>query len=159
MKQLCAGQIEGVESGVHTVQELFGYSEAALLVDAKNAFNSLNRRTALHKVQVICPSFATILINCYRDPTNLFIDGETLLLQEGTTQGDPLSMPFYALATLPLIRQLPDTVKQVWFADDATAVGSIESLREWWNSINDLGLDYGYFPNSSKTWLVTKEHS
>ena len=50
--QLCAGQIAGVEAAVHAVQESFQQdaTEAVLLVDASNAFNSLNRDAALHKI-------------------------------------------------------------------------------------------------------------
>lgn len=59
--QLCVGQMGRVESGVHSIRELFKVNEAVLLVDASNAFNSLNRRVALHNVQVLCPSFTTIL--------------------------------------------------------------------------------------------------
>ena len=47
---------------------------------------------------------------------------ETLLSEEGTTQGDPLAMPMYALGVVPLVNTLSDDfVKQVWDADDATA--------------------------------------
>ena len=42
--QLCIGQMGGVESGVQSIRELFKVNEAVLLVDASNAFNSLNRR-------------------------------------------------------------------------------------------------------------------
>ncbi len=48
--------------------------------------------------------------------------------QEGTTQGDPLAlaMAMYAIAITPLIYQLEDTgIKQAWYADDATAGGSL----------------------------------
>ena len=47
--QLCTGQIAGIEAGVHAVQALFQKvdTEAILLVDASNAFNALNRQTAL----------------------------------------------------------------------------------------------------------------
>ena len=45
--QLCVGQTGGVESAVHTVQKSLKVSEAAFLVDASNAFNSMNRATAL----------------------------------------------------------------------------------------------------------------
>ena len=30
-------------------------------------------------------------------------------------------------------------------------------LRDWWDKISTSGLGFGYFPNASKTWLVTKE--
>ena len=74
--QLCAGQISGCEAAVHSVRESFQLedTEAALLVDASNAFNSINRMSTLKNIQLICPPFANILINCYRDPTKLFID-------------------------------------------------------------------------------------
>ena len=79
---------------------------------------------------------------------------------EGTTQGDPLAMAMYALATVPLIHLLsnnsPD-VKQAWYADDATGAGSCEKLRHLWDEIMRLGPAYGYHPKSSKTFLVVKE--
>ena len=61
----------------------------------------------------------------------------------------------YAVGTLPLIRRLPKSATQVWYADDASAVGTINNLREWWDELARLGPD---FPNPSKTWLVMKEH-
>ena len=64
---------------------------------------------------------------------------------------------FYALATIPLIKSLPNTVKQVWYADDGTALGSVRHLRNWWNELNSIGPSFGYFPNAMKTWLVVKE--
>ena len=108
--QLCAGQIAGIEAGVHAVHTLFQKedTEAVLLVDASNAFNALNRQTVLHSIQRLCPALATPLINTYRAPSELYMDGDVLLSQEGTTQGDPLAMPMYALATIPLIRKLKD---------------------------------------------------
>ena len=61
------------------------------LVDASNAFKSLNRQVALHNIRHLCPSLATILINTYREPTELFVDSEVLWSEEGTTQDDPLT--------------------------------------------------------------------
>ena len=87
--QLCGGQISGIEAAVHAVRSAFesDENEAVLLADASNAFNSLNRQVVLHNIQRICPPLATILINTYRAPTELFVDGDTILSQEGTTQG------------------------------------------------------------------------
>ena len=63
--QLCAGQIAGTEAAVHAVRSFFHReeTEALLLIDASNAFNSLNRETALLNIQRLCPSLATALIN------------------------------------------------------------------------------------------------
>ena len=158
--QLCAGQEAGCEAAIHAMRNTFldNDSEAVLLVDATNAFNSLNRQAALHNIHRLCPPLATVLTNIYREDTHLFINGETLLSREGTTQGDPLAMAMYAIGILPLINQLKSTTaKQVWFADDATASGRLHHLRNWWTKLNELGPAYGYFANSKKTWLIVKE--
>ena len=157
--QLCAGQTAGVEAAAHAVQKCFQQdeTEAALLVDASNAFNSLNRNVALHNIRFLCPSISTMLINTYRAPTELFIDGEVIFSREGTTQGDPLAMPMYAIATIPLISRLPASVTQMWYADDAAALGTVGELRNWWDNLTNLGPGFGYFANSTKTWLITKD--
>lgn len=105
-------------------------TEAVLLVDASNAFNSLHRCTTLLNIRHLCPSISTILINTYREDSELFIDGDTILSQEGTTQGDPLAMPMYAVATMPLIGRIQGSAKQVWYADDASATGKITDLQQ-----------------------------
>ena len=157
--QLCAGQISGIEAAVHAARSSFELedNDAILLVDATNAFNSLNRQVALHNIKATCPALATILINNYRAPTKLHMEGDYILSQEGTTQGDPLAMPMYALASIPLIKQLGGNVTQQWYADDAAAVGKLSKLHTWWNDLVRLGPKFGYFPNAAKSWLVTKE--
>ena len=104
--QLCGGQMSGIEAAVHTTRSAFESEnvEAVLLVDASNAFNCINRQVALQNIRHLCPTIATILINSYRTNIDLFVDGEVIRLQEGTTQGDPLAIAMYGLATIPLIR-------------------------------------------------------
>jgi len=58
-------------------------------------------------------------------------NGDHILSQEGVTQGDNAAMAIYALSTRPLIQALSnetanDEVKQVWYADVSSAVGSLE---------------------------------
>ena len=158
-QQLCGGQIAGIEAAVHATRSAFESDdcEAVLLVDASNAFNALNRMVALHNIRRICPPIATILINSYRSPTELFVDGDVILSQEGTTQGDPLAMAMYGLATIPLIRRLDGLCTQVWYADDSAAAGRLAQLREWWDKLASEGPTFGYFANRSKTWLVAKD--
>ena len=73
-----------------------------------------------------------------------------ILSQEGTTQGDPLAMAMYALALVPMIARLNDTVKQIWYADDAAAAGQLSNLCTWWDLLCDVGPQFGYFVNSAK---------
>ena len=156
---MCAGQLSGCEAAVHSMRQLFSSPEveAVILVDASNAFNSLNRQAALFNIQHLCPSFSTVLLNTYRFNVNLYIGGETLLSEEGTTQGDPLAMPMYALGVVPLINALSDdSIKQVWYADDASACGRLMDVRRWWDRLVSIGPHFGYFPNPSKTCLIVK---
>ena len=90
-------------------------------------------------------------INTYREPTDLFVDGDVLSSREGTTQGDPLAMPMYAITTALLIQKLNTDMTQIWYADDASAVGRLSRLRRWWDQINSLSPGYGYFANAVKT--------
>ena len=73
------------------------------------------------------------------------------------TQGDPLAMAMYGLATIPLIRKLDSPCKQVWYAEDSAAYGSLEQLYSWWDRLTTEGPHFGYFANPSKTWLITKD--
>ena len=120
-------------------------------------FNLLNRVFALHNIRQVCPPLVTILINIYRSPAFLFVTGDIILSEEGTSQGNPLAMPMYALATLPPITWLLQCIVQVWYADDACACGSIWDLCLWWDQLCAEGPSFGYHVNASKTWLVTKE--
>ena len=68
-------------------------------------------------------------------------------------------MPINALAISPLIKSVHayhTDIKEVWYADDATAAGSCEKLREWWDTLSRECPKHGYFPKSSKTYLVVK---
>lgn len=127
-------------------------------MDASNAFNSLNRGAALHNIQHLCPTLSTILTNIYPQATELFVDGIILFSEEGTTQGDPLAVLMYALATIPLISRLGESSDvQVWYADDASAAGDLFSIQSWWDNLSSLGPPFSYFANASKTWLITKD--
>ena len=153
----------GCEAAIHTMNSLFSDSDndAVLLIDASNAFNQLNRNAALLNITRLCPSVAPAIVNTYRSPAELFVDGEVIHSSEGTVQGDPLAMCMYALAMMPLIFRLDEQalVTQVWFADDATANGKIKKIREWWNLLNDIGPGYGYYVNAQKSWLIVKDKS
>ena len=67
-------------------------------------------------------------------------------------------MAMYAIGIIPLIHKLSTpTTRQICYADDASAAGSLHDLRLWWDNLVALGPSYGYYPNAIKTWLLVKE--
>ena len=172
--QVCAGIPGGVEAAVHATRRIFEdqTTEAIILVDAENAFNSLNRSAALSNIKLTCPALATYIINSYRKPANLYIanSDKIILSEEGVTQGDNAAMGFYSCSTIPVIQtsainsnsSLPTTtigIKQVWYADDAAGGGKIADLQLWWSNLCARGPLFGYYPKPSKTWVIVKpEH-
>ena len=159
--QLCAGHPVGVESAIHAMRGFLDddSSDGILLIDADNAFNRVNRAVALWNVKFTCPALKHALINFYRAPTRIFMNGDgcfELLSQEGTTQGCPLAMAMYAIALVPLVKQLLPLCKQVWFVDDATGCDKFPTMRKWFDTLVEFGPLYGYYPKPSKCILLAK---
>ena len=172
MDQLCAGLEAGTEGGIHAMQNLWDLHQrdedwGFLLIDAKNAFNELNRTAMLWAVRHEWPSGARFVFNCYRHSSTLVLRGNNgeanfLYSKEGVAQGDPPSMFAYGLGILPLIRVLktefPD-VEQPWHADDAGAGGKFEEIRHIFRRLEEIGPNYGYFPEPAKSILVVRQHN
>ena len=160
--QTCAGFGAGAEAAIHVMRQTFDddINDAVLLIDVENAFNCMNRAVALHNTRILCQIISTYLVNTYRHATRLFISGGgEIKSTEGTTQGDPLAMAWYSINTVMIIDWLAQgnsDVKQVWLADDATTVGTIENLKTWYERLIDQGKKFGYYVNCSKCWLIVK---
>ena len=154
--QVCAGQEAGSEAAIHAMEKIFKEesTEAVLLVDAANAFNSINRKLFLHNVSILCPAISICVTNCYATPARLFVIGGTeIRSNEGTTQGDPVAMAIYAIGITPLIMMMIelvtttcDDIKMVAFADDFSAAGKLISLLLWWTTLLEIGPKFGYYP-------------
>ena len=163
--QLCLGQKCGIEYAIHTLRNQYSKfsADAVLLIDAENAFNSLNLKLALKNIGNTCPSLLTAIQNSYSNPSKLFVNKKTIYSQEGTTQGDPLTTARYGLAIIPLIKLLSvDDVTQKWYADDGNAddgnaVGKLSNLRIVLNKIVSLGKFFGYHVKASKCQLIVKD--
>ena len=86
---------------------------------------------------------AKYIINTYRKPSRLFITGSggekhEIQSEEGTTQGDPLAMGWYAVSTQLLIESSRvDGVAQVWLADDAAGGGKLDGLLSWYDNLEE----------------------
>ena len=157
--QLCLGQKCGIEHAIHSLRHSFDdpENEAILLIDAKNDFNVLNRRTALENVKTLCPSLHVALQNSDSHPSHLYIGKLTILSQEGTTQGDSPAMAMYGIAILPLITRLHnDSLTQKWYADDGSVDGKLKDIRALFDKLTELGPKYGYLVNPPKCQLIIK---
>jgi len=160
--QVCVGVPSACEVSVALLQHRFADPDCdgVLLVDASNAFNAMNRQAALNNIPIVCPAAGQIFRNTYQENISLFVaGGYSLSSREGTCQGDPLAMAYYALAMMPLINKLaalcPGAAQQ-WFADDDAATGKVTSLRDYWDAVSFHGPRYGYHPNARKTLLLVK---
>ena len=160
--QVCAGQPAGAEAAVHAIREIHEDSECegVLLVDAKNAFNTMKRKEMIHNISIICPTISTYVKNTYEESSKLILpQGVELLSSEGTTQGDPMAMAIYALGLSALrekIKYEDTNIKEVTYADDKVGAGKLKDLRKWWDLINIHGPLIGYHPNPSKSCLIVK---
>ena len=107
VSQVCSGLKAGIERSVHAIRVLYeehcGNGWRLLLVDAKNAFNSLNRAAALWNVWVRWSRCARFLFSTYRGYVPLILNDHPTIIysKEGVSQGDPLSMLMYATALTP----------------------------------------------------------
>ena len=137
-----------------------------LLVDARNAFNEVNRIALLWNARHLWVKGSRFLFNCYRHHSPLMCrspDGTTFLLysQEGVTQGCPTAMVAYGIAVLPLAKELKsvhidNTISL--FADDLSAAGLFESINNFFDDLCRLGPDFGYFPEPTKSNLIVHPH-
>ena len=160
--QVCAGHSTGSEAAIHAMNQVFNEEgvDWVLLADATNAFNQMNRVVAMHNIRITCKEIALYIINTYRSPSRLFIiGGGEIFSQEGTNQGDPLAMPWYAINTNHMISSLSASIPQakwVWLADGSVGGGSIASLYQWFKSLCEEGRKFGYIVNGAKSWLIVK---
>ena len=101
------------------------------LIDARNGFNKLSRLSMLWTVRHRWTAGAMFMFNCYRHWAQLLIchPGEppvTILIQEGVTQGYPLSMVLYGITLVPLAKELRVSdlgLLYPFYVDDATFGG------------------------------------
>ena len=134
-----------------------------LLVDARNAFNELNRYNMLWEVYHRCPPLAKIAFNRYRHHSLCILRNEMgedptiIACKEGITQGCCLSMVCYGIALMPLAEWLREQVPgalQPWYADDVSGVGTASDNATVLQLLKEKGPYFGYYPEPDKSHYV-----
>ena len=67
-------------------------------------------------------------------------------------------MGICASSVKPLIKHLARSsdAKQIWYADDSSAAGSLASVAKWWNGLCSHGPLLGYYPAPQKCHVLVK---
>ena len=81
---------------IHAMHKIYeDESEVILLVDASNAFNSVNRKTFLHNIGITRPPLANFVQNYYNRPTGFssLVEGKFDLMK-GKLKAIPLLRQF-----------------------------------------------------------------
>ena len=161
--QLCSGLKGGIEGAVNAMRELFEEHHAdgwgLLLVDARNAFNKLNKAAAIWNSRSHSMT-SLLLVNTYRGSATLVLQDkektEFLLSKEDVGQGDPLSMLMYAAAVMPLIKSLSNPFNwiQNWYADYSSCIAKLTYLCDWLTNLCEHGPQYGYYPEVGKCIVI-----
>ena len=157
--QLCLGQKCGIEHAIHSLRSQYEKpdNESVILQYAKNAFNCLNRNLAVENIKRICPALNFVVQNSYSAPSDFYVAGKTLQSVEGTTQGDPIAMAMYGVATLSLLMLVQNThVSQKWYVDDGSAVGHLEDLLLFFKQLTEHGGYFGYSENQLRVKEASK---
>ena len=108
--------------------------EGILLIDAKNALNSINQKVMLRNLKFKCPVIATYISNCYMCPARLFIIGGGELLSNKVIQhqwvlilsGYHHCFNFWSIS-FPLTNWMP---KRLVFADDFAVASKLSSIKD-----------------------------
>ena len=119
----------------------------------------------LWAVSYYWPSDAIFVSNCYKQWCTLVVrdDQESVCFvqsRKGVTQGDPISMVTYGLGILPIIRFIKTLVlapHQPWYADSATIIASWALIVQYFNTLTNHRLRFGFYPKPKKSIVVVKE--
>ena len=107
-KQLGVGVKGGAESMIHATKITFeklqrSQDAGILLIDFKNAFNSIKRSQILNAAVTLMLSLASFAIYCYSQHSHLYYSNTSVTSQSGMQQGDPMGPLLFSLTLWPII--------------------------------------------------------
>ena len=87
--QLCLAPKFGIEFAIHALRDQYSKTsaDAVLLIDAENAFNSLNRKLAFKNTKKTCPSPLSAIKNSYSIHLNCSLTKKHLISRRDSPGG------------------------------------------------------------------------
>ena len=157
--QIANGVPAGTEVAIHAFREVLDIhrgdvSRAALFVDARNAFNEIDRQRILDAVVVHAPAIARYVHMVYGCGPWLVAGLCLIRSLQGTQQGDPLGMFLFSLVLqelVDLLQERCDLDLNIWCADDGTLIGTITQLAVAASLLATHGPPLGFHVEAAKT--------
>ena len=150
----------GLDVIVHRIRELVRVHGtcahmAHVSIDAKNAFNMVERQKMLDAVRAHAPSLSrwTYFMYATGDPM-LVSQGGIIRSQQGTQQGNPCSMLLFSLTIHDLVLRVAretDLLFNAWYADDAHIVGSVNQIMKALRIVQQHGPQVNYILQPHKS--------
>jgi hypothetical protein len=157
-------------------------TRAAIFLDLTNMFNSISRKEFLSVIATSFPELLPIIELFYNKPGKVYYkyndkEWHSLLMEEGSTQGCPLSPILGALVASQLLQPIDKALKLraaarlakgnthddghggitnlLAFIDDISTVVPLEDLLFLCQQFETLGIPLGCFINTKKTRILT----
>ena len=156
-RQLSNGVKGGPEAIIHAMRKISSSMKesniAILTIDATNAYNNIDRAKTLDMVYSKVPELYNAAYNTYGNPSYIALENELWPVEQGTSQGCPLSSSFFNLGISILIDKLSTILdlKQIWYADDGILYGHPDTVLKAWNLVKSFGPSIGYLANTKST--------
>ena len=96
------------------------------------------------------PSIFRLASTAYATSSHLVIGNETILSETGVQQGNQLGLVLFALAVDEIAKSVRSSIN-IWYLDDATIDGPLESVCEGLRRIIQMLLDFGLEVNATKS--------
>lgn len=87
----------GCQAAAREVDWMIGEGYGLLKLDMVNAFNAVERDAIIEEVGKVSPDAAPFVAHLLQDGTYITECGRAVMMSRGVVQGDPLSMPIFAL--------------------------------------------------------------
>ena len=128
-------------------------------LDMSNAFNSIHRSAVLLSTDKT--PLAQYARWAYAEPSRLRFGNESIISSSGVQQGDPAGPVFFALALSSIMSNVRETfpldLLDIWYADDACLVGTLEEVIEGFKQIISPLQSIGLKINQKKCLLWSRD--
>ena len=153
--QLGVGVSGGCVAAAHAVRAfvqstVVPENNVLVKLDMKSAFNTVRQDHFFEVCSSITPSILRLASTAYATSSHLVIGNETILSETGVQEGYPLGPVIFALAVDEIARSVRPPIN-IWYLDDATIGGPVESVCEDPRRLIPMLSDIGHEVNPTKS--------